>query len=200
MGVFTEHDSAYVGIRLGRTPLHERAYKVENIAGSLKPTVAAAMVRLGAFPRGALIVDPLCGAGTILLEAAAIGLRAMGGDQDAAALEAARRNRDAAGLEARIEYWDARGLPLDDASADGIVSNLPWGRQIDVDDELARLYAAYLQEMARVVRPGGRLVLLTSLQPVLHAAATDAGLHIAAEHEISLSGQTPTVSVFTKAQ
>jgi len=91
-------------------------------------------------------------------------------------------------------------LPLDDASADGIVSNLPWGRQIDVDDELARLYAAYLQEMARIVRPDGRLVLLTSLQQVLRAAATDAGLHIAAEYEFSLSGQTPTISVLAKLQ
>jgi 23S rRNA G2445 N2-methylase RlmL len=129
-----------------------------------------------------------------------VGLRATGGDQDAAAIEAARRNWNAAGMEVSIERWDARALPLDDATADGIVSNLPWGRQIDVDDELARLYTAYLQEMARVVRPGGRLVLLTSLQPVLRAAATDAGLHIATEYEISLSGQTPTISVLAGPQ
>jgi 23S rRNA G2445 N2-methylase RlmL len=198
--VFMEHRTAYVGLRLSRTPLHERPYKLENIVGSLKPTVAAAMVRLGTFAPGATIVDPLCGAGTILLEAAAVGLQAVGGDQDVAALDAARRNRDTASFQMAIEQWDARALPFGDATVDGVVSNLPWGRQIAVEDELAQAYAAYLQEMGRVVRPGGRLVLLTSLLTVLRAAAMDAGLQIESETEISLSGQTPAIFVLVKSQ
>mgnify|MGYP000719333983 CR=1 FL=1 len=41
--IFIEHDVAYVGLRLGKSPLHERAYKHAQRAGSLKPSVAAAI-------------------------------------------------------------------------------------------------------------------------------------------------------------
>lgn len=196
--VFIEHQIAYIGVRLGRMPMHERPYKVENIAGSLKPVVAAAMVRLGEFAPAAMIVDPLCGAATILLEAATAGLQASGGDQDPAALDAALRNREASDLAVDIEQWDARSLPLGDGTVDGVVSNLPWGRQIAVGGTIERLYTGYLQEMERIVKPGGRLVLLTSLQEVLRIVAPAAGLQIVSETEISLSGQIPTIFVLVK--
>ncbi len=195
--VFIEHDLAYAGLRLAVAPLHERPYKVATIAGSLKPTVAAAMIRLGAFPPGEQIVDPLCGAGTIPIEAALMGLDAMGGDLEPAALDAARLNRAAAGVDVPLETWDAQAIPLDTRSVDGVVCNLPWGRQVVVDDEIESFYGEALAEMARIVRPDGRLVLLTGLQPLLRSGAQQAGLRIESETEISLSGQTPVISVLS---
>ena len=192
--IFIEHETAFLGIRLGQTPLHERTYKVATIAGSLKPTVAAAMVRLGRLPPGAIVVDPLCGAGTIPIEAALAGLRAAGGDQDISALEAARRNTAQAGVEVAFEEWDARELPLAAGSVDGIVCNLPWGRQVEIAEETVAFYQACLAEMKRVLRHEGRLVLLTSHQSLLQAAAERTGLEIETEIEISLSGQTPFIS------
>jgi tRNA (guanine6-N2)-methyltransferase len=194
--VFIEHEQAWLGVRLAAKPLHERPYKEANIAGSLKPTVAAAMVRLGAFAPGMTIVDPLCGAGTIPLEAALVGLRARGGDEDPAALLAAERNRERAGLDVIFERWDARTLPLPDDSIDGVVCNLPWDRQVVVDDQLEHFYRQCIREIRRVVRPGGRVVLLTNLRPLLHAAVIAAELTCEQEIEISLSGQTPTISVW----
>ncbi len=196
MRVFIEHEAAYLGVRLAKQPIHERPYKEATIAGSLKPTVAAAMVRLGSFERGMSIVDPLCGAGTIPLEAALMGLNARGGDQDPAALAAAASNRERAGVNVSFERWDARAIPLEAASIDGVVCNLPWDRQVLVHDDLERFYPACIAEMARVVRPGGRIVLLTNLSPLLHDVATALGLQCDSETEISLSGQTPTISVW----
>jgi tRNA (guanine6-N2)-methyltransferase len=43
--IFMEGEQAWVGLRLSNAPLHQRAYKQENIFGSTKPSVAAAMVR-----------------------------------------------------------------------------------------------------------------------------------------------------------
>ena len=193
--VFIEHDRAYAGVRLAAAPLHERPYKVATIAGSLKPTVAAAMIRLGGFAPGARLVDPLCGAGTIPIEAALMGFDAMGGDLDAAALDAARRNRTAAQLNISLEAWDARSLELEAQSVDGVVCNLPWGRQVMVNDQIGRFYRETLAEMARILRPAGQMVLLTGLQPLLCSAADGAGLSVEAEMEISVSGQTPVISV-----
>ncbi|MCC6805540.1 MAG: methyltransferase domain-containing protein, partial [Anaerolineae bacterium] len=114
---------------------------------------------------------------------------ARGGDLDAEAVEAARTNAHAASVDIRLETWDARSLPLEAASVDYVVSNLPWGRQIPAD---AGLYAAVCREVERVLAPGGSAVLLTSTPELL----TFERLHLRQSIEISLFGQTPTISVF----
>ena len=55
--VFIEHEVAYVGMRLGKHPLHERPYKVVQRAGSLKPSVAAAMLQLAYLQPGQGLLD-----------------------------------------------------------------------------------------------------------------------------------------------
>ncbi len=186
--LFIEHETAYVGVRLGEHPLHERAYKVAERAGSLKPPVAAALLRLADVQSGMRLLDPCCGSGTILIEAALIGAAAQGGDLDAEAVEAARANAAAAGANVRIDQWDARALPLPDGSVDRVVTNLPWGRQVAVDEMLATLYAGVCREIERVLAPGGRVAVLTSLPQHVGFAS----LQPVDAIEISLFGQTPT--------
>jgi len=168
-----------------------------NIAGSLKPTVAAAMVRLGDYPPNALVVDPLCGAGTIPIEAGLLGLRAVGGDLAVDALGAARTNQAAAGIAVEFESWDARAIPLASGTVDGVVCNLPWGRQVAVEANIEGVYAACIKEMARILRPEGRAVLLTNLRQLLRDSALAAGLQVEREVEISLSGLTPVITVLS---
>lgn len=193
--VFIEHERAFLGMRLAQSPLHERPYKIATIAGSLKPTIAAAMIQMGKFEAGATILDPLCGAGTIPIEATQADFPAIGGDIEVTALEAAGQNAQEAGVSIVWQQWDARSLPFETASVGGVVTNLPWGRQIAVDQDLTGFYRACLREMARIVRPGNAIVVLTSLQTLLTEAATDAELTIEEEREISLFGQTPTITI-----
>ena len=61
-----------------------------------------------------------------------------------------------------IRQWDARKLPLDDASIDKVACNLPFGKQLRASENPAKLYPPVLAELERVVRPGGRIVLLSS--------------------------------------
>lgn len=190
--LFIEHENALVGMRLGQRALHERSYKVKHLPGSLKPPVAAAMLRLAQLEAGQRLLDPFCGAGTILIEASQLGALTRGGDDDPIALEAARSNAQVAGVALALEQWDARNLPLAEHSMDCIVSNLPWGRQVAVDSALTMLYQQAVSEMQRVLVPGGRLVLLTSL-PELVQIPELACTH---QHEISLFGQIATIMVF----
>lgn len=192
--LFMEHEVAYVGVRLGKHPLHERAYKVVERPGSLKPTVAAAMLRLADVQPGERLLDPCCGSGTIVIEAALLGAAAQGGDIDAEAVEAALANAAAAGVDVPITQRDARALPLPDRNIDCVVSNLPWGRQIAVDDALARLYAEFCAEIERVNAPGGRVVVLTSAPKLLPFNR----LRRIGADEISLYGQTPTICSFAE--
>lgn len=187
--LFIEHDHAYIGVRLCENALHERAYKRAQRPGSLKPTVAAALLHMADVTPQDTLLDPFCGAGTILLEAQALGATVTGGDLDADALHATRTN---AGDEPiALAQWDGRDLPLADHAVDVVVSNLPWGRQISVDDALADFYRSACAEMARVVRR--RVVILTSL-PHLLVFPT---LHQTASQEISLFGQRPQMVVFS---
>lgn len=182
--VFIEHDAALVGLRLAARPLHRRAYKQAHQPGSLKPPVAAALLRLAGVASGTTVLDPFCGAGTILAEALAVGARSLGGDRNAEALQVARANL---GSQGEVLGWDACALPLVAHSVDAAVSNPPWGRQITPDDDLRRLYARALAQMRRVTRPGGQIVLLTGVPELMPVPPDDS-------FAISLFGQRPVIA------
>jgi tRNA (guanine6-N2)-methyltransferase len=190
--LFIEHDTALVGMRLATTPLHRRTYKQEHLPGSLKPSVAAALLFVAGVAPPHTVLDPCCGAGTILIEAALLGATAKGGDNDAAAIATAQSNAKAAGIQIDVRPWDARALPLADGSVARIVSNLPWGRQIEVESDLAQFYQDACAEMERILTEDGRIVLLTNLP---HLATFD-HLSLEKQLEISLFGQQPMILVY----
>jgi 23S rRNA G2445 N2-methylase RlmL len=216
-----EHGAALLGLRLGREPLHERRWKGEHVPGSLKPSVAAALWRLAGLAVGARALDVCCGAGTLVVEAADAGARALGGDRDVAALAAASANLRAFGAAANLPAfgaaakpcdvggaahpgvscaapslvrWDARALPLPGASIDAVASNLPWGRQVGSDAPLETLYAGIADELARVLAPRGTAVVLTGA-PECFAARR---LRLDARREIGLFGRRPSVLVLSR--
>ncbi len=191
--IFIEHEFALVGLRLGTRPLHERAYKVIERPGALKPTIAAAMCHLAGISAGQQVIDPCCGGGTLLIEAAISGADVRGGDLDPDAVEATHANVTAAGYPITVEAWDSRHLPLPDGYADRVLSNLPWGKQIAVDATLTHFYAETCREIERILKPGGIAALLTSQPELLHFDHLKPTQTI----EISLYGQTPTISLFT---
>ena len=186
--LFILEETAYVGLRLGTHALHERPYKQAQRPGSLKPTVASAMLTIADLQAEDWLVDPCCGAGTILLEASHTVQRT-GGDNDTEAVIATQENAHHASANLTISQWDSRALPLDSASVDKIVTNLPWGKQITVDDALTDFYHATCAEIQRVLKPGGCAVIMTSLPHLLHLPA----MHATTLFNISLFGQNPTI-------
>lgn len=69
--------------------------------------------------------------------------------------------RATAVAEADYLAWDARRLPLRSGSVDVIVVDLPFGSRHGTYRTIQRLYPAFAREAARILRPGGRAVLLT---------------------------------------
>ncbi len=212
--VLLEDDWALLGLRLGAAPLHRRDYKVAERPGALKPPVAYCLALLAGCAPGQVLLDPACGAGTILAEALALvpGGTVIGGDTDVDALMLAQMNLAALGAPAPIieatttrapdaetaGSWlyqgDARAIPLAAGAIDTLVCNLPWGRQAPAGHDIAALYCDILREAARVLRPGGRAVLLTDRHAELRAAlAAATGLQPAAELPISLFGSHPAI-------
>jgi 23S rRNA (guanine2445-N2)-methyltransferase / 23S rRNA (guanine2069-N7)-methyltransferase len=72
-----DRDRATVSIDLSGESLHRRAYRSRGVAAPLKENLAAAMLLRSGWPAIAQsgdFVDPLCGSGTLVIEAALIAL------------------------------------------------------------------------------------------------------------------------------
>lgn len=66
-------DVAQLTLDTSGVGLHKRGYRAEAVEAPLKETLAAALVQLSFWHRDRLLIDPMCGSGTILIEAAMIG-------------------------------------------------------------------------------------------------------------------------------
>ncbi len=79
VNVYLHRDRATLSIDLSGESLHRRAYRQRGAAAPLKENLAAAVLLLAEWPRqaasGAPFVDPMCGAGTLPIEAALIASR-----------------------------------------------------------------------------------------------------------------------------
>jgi 23S rRNA G2445 N2-methylase RlmL len=194
--------TAICGLRLSDRAMRHRTYKLEHLPASLRPTLAAAMVRLGEARPGQIVLDPMCGAGTILAEqlAAIDGkVQAWGGDRELPALRAAGTNLRRLG-KARLVRWDATRLPLADASVDRLLSNPPFGKQLGRPEDIGPLYRRMLREYDRVLRPGGVAVLLVSEPELLHEAARAVAWRRLRRLRVRVLGQPAAVLVWQKPE
>jgi 23S rRNA G2445 N2-methylase RlmL len=197
--------TAVCGVRLSDRTMRHRTYKLEHVAASLRPTVAAAMVRLAGIGPGMTVLDPFCGAGTILAEALDVAekrsragrVRVVGGDIDPNTVFVASQNLERVG-KADLARWDATALPLETASVDRIVSNPPFGKQLSSIDQIGPLYEAAAAEWDRVLRPGGRAVLLAMEQEGLKRAVQAHGWSATRQTRVRLLGQPCVMSVWQK--
>jgi 23S rRNA G2445 N2-methylase RlmL len=150
-----------------------RSWKVGHIPASLPPSIAYGLLRTAGSRAGEVLLDPFCGAGTILVERGLLvppAGRLVGSDVSITAREAAAANAAMVGVPIELHDWDATALPLAAASVDTIVTNPPYGQRYGEAAALPRLYGGFLAEAARVLRGHGRCVVLTSEAALMERA------------------------------
>ena len=122
----------------------------------LRPTTAACLVHLAALLPGHVLLDPMCGTGTIVHEAAQCrGVFVVGGDRSAACIQAAQCTEQPSNVAWHV--GNATCVPMRNHSLDAIVTDMPFDRQHVLDTDISQL----INEWVRLLRPGGRMVLLT---------------------------------------
>jgi demethylmenaquinone methyltransferase / 2-methoxy-6-polyprenyl-1,4-benzoquinol methylase len=107
-------------------------------------------VRELALPRGSLLFDLACGTGDLCRELRAAGHRPIGVDFSHGMLVTAR-------TDAPLVEADILRLPVRDAVADGATCGFALRNVVSLE--------ALFGELARVVRPGGRIGLLETAEP-----------------------------------
>jgi len=151
------------GAELGALYLTQRYGELRRTPASTNPLVGAVMIRLAKIQAGQTVLDPFCGAGTLLVlagEMAAPG-RLVGADAQARWLAMAAENGRLRDVPIGLLRADARRLPVSSGAADRVVANLPFGKRVGSHRVNEDLYPAALREIARVLPGGGRAVLLT---------------------------------------
>ena len=198
--------TATCGVRLSDRTMRHRTYKREHIAASLRPTVAAAMVRLAGIGPEMTILDPMCGAGTIMAEAIDTGGRrkggavhVLGGDIDPNAVFVASQNLDKMGPPF-LARWDTTRLPIATASMDRIICNPPFGKQLATLEEIPPLYAAAAREWDRVLKPGGRAVFIVMEQDILRGVLQGYNWSPVRQMKVRLLGTPTVLSVWRKPE
>lgn len=126
-----DHDLCTISIDTSGEPLHKRGYKEAVNPAPLRETMASLFLRQCGFDGGEPVLDPMCGSGTFLLEAAQMSL------DDAPGLGC---EPGEFGFE-RLRGFDAglwRELQKSAAAARRAAERLPiWGSDIS-DDAVAR--------------------------------------------------------------
>ncbi|HEY0737744.1 MAG TPA: hypothetical protein VGD69_22690 [Herpetosiphonaceae bacterium] len=187
---------ALLALRLSDEQMRHRRYQVAHLSASLRPSAAAALCWLTEPQPDDVFLDPMCGAGTLLIERAELEqYRALeGGDIRDEAVTAALRNIGPRYKPIRVQQWDATQLPLDAASVSAAGVNLPFGKQIGTMAQNRVLYPAFLREMARVLRPESRLVVLTSdMRTFEEALRRSRDLAKQTTYRVQILGQPATV-------
>src|SRR5919108_2417751 len=107
-------------------------------------------VRSLGLARGSRVLDVACGTGDLCRELAAVGLRPIGVDLSMGMLRHPRP-------PAPLVQADGLRLPVPDGALDGATSGFALRNVVDLDTLFA--------ELARVLRPGGRVALLEVAEP-----------------------------------
>ena len=126
--------------------------------GVMMPLMARTIVNLTHVRSGELLCDPFCGTGGMLLETELMGVRSIGSDYDQGMLAGFLKNLpDGVCIRA-----DATRMPYHDNCFDAVATDLPYGQSTTIGAySLDYLYTESLREIRRVLKQGGRAVVVT---------------------------------------
>jgi SAM-dependent methyltransferase len=189
------------GVELGALYLTQRYGELRRTPASTNPLIGAVMVRLTKIQPGQTVLDPFCGAGTLLVlagEMAAPG-RLVGGEVQARWLAMSAENLRTRGVKGHLVRADATRIPVATGAVDRVLANLPFGKRVGSHKVNSDLYPGALREIARVLPGNGRAVLLTDDKRLFREAVQRTPLlRVIKEVVLARGGLHPSVYVLAK--
>lgn len=162
-GVLTNHRLIF-GLRLAEIepkPFVERRPRKKPFfhPSAMNAKLARCMVNLAHPKPGAIVLDPFCGTGTTILEAALIGCRALGTDVQRRMAEGTRKNLQKFSVKPEaIVVADARKPPF--KRVDAVVTDPPYGKSATtLKSSTKMLVVAVLSSAKPLLHEGQRICI-----------------------------------------
>ena len=152
---------------------------------TMPPKIARCMVNLARAKPGSTLLDPFCGVGGILIEAAVVGCNVVGIDADLRMLRGARRNLRHFNLKA-LGYVnaDARTPPIGGGGGmDTIATDPPYGRgSSTMGLKMSTLIKEFLDQASSILAKNGHLCIAMPEEVDVERYAQDGGLIVKEQH------------------
>ena len=147
---------------------------------SLHPKYARALVNLSRTGENETLLDPFCGTGGILIEAALCGVKAVGIDVDNQMVRGAQDNLAFYHLSAKVRQGDARRTRI---KCDGIATDPPYGRGSYFSGEgLSQLYLESMYSFARCLPKKACAAMIAPAKIPIEKFATQTGFALQEKH------------------
>ncbi|MFW9801244.1 MAG: methyltransferase [Candidatus Thorarchaeota archaeon] len=126
------------------------------------------------------VIDPFCGGGGILCEAAILGARVLGWDLNWRLIMGAMKNlADLMDKESSVIQADSRWPPLQVKKVDCIATDPPYGRTSSTRGAKARRLAlTFLEQVPEILKDGGRLCICGSQELGIKEMMQDLGFAV----------------------
>jgi len=172
-----------------------RGNAFHSVQGGIRPPLAHCLVRLSQPKNDDVFYDPFCGAGTIPFERSFYkSKKIFASDYNNDVVETAKTNL---GQFVAVFSADATKSNMKDNSVSKIVTNMPWGKQIQVEN-IYKLYLDFLKEVKRILTADGKAVILTDQTAIIENLCNEVGLNHIRVAELSLHGLHPAVFMISK--
>lgn len=193
--ITVSEDKCLLTVKLFPESLYRRDYGHVNRLGSIRATIAGAMLyKLVGADKKLKVVDILCGSGTFLCEALSMGFSVSGNDHDNEAVQTTLENLNKVKRgKYDIRNFDVSKTGLPQNHFDIAVSNFPWEKQIKVE-KIDELIENTISEYARILKPDSKIGLISTKPEVVkeylqkYSEITDLE-----EYKIGYLGQVPTI-------
>ncbi len=189
--LITEAEIRVGGRRAGRRPFFHPA--------TLQPKLAGCMVNLARARPAQTLLDPFCGAGAILIEAALLGCHPVGMDISSSMILGSKKNLAHFGVSVfDLMVGDARELPFGKVGA--VTTDPPYGRIASTrGSDVKQLYREFLNGITERLRSGSYICLAAPQALQVKDLANEAGFKRNESHLIHVhDGLTREVSVFRR--
>jgi predicted RNA methylase len=139
--------------------------KIETHPTPLLPPIAYSMIRLASPKNGELLVDPMCGCGTIPIMAALEwkNLTILGSDISTDYIACAKRNAETLGIGKGVNFMVSDIADLGGKAADTniIAVNPPYGIAVRTQNEIGGVYDTLLEKASKILVKGGRIAIVS---------------------------------------